>query len=53
MPQYRREQWVLAKRITGAPAGEHFIIAEEDVPELRKGEVLCRALYISVDPITR
>ena len=53
MPQYRREQRVLAKRITGAPAEEHFNIVEEDVPELRKGEVLCRALYISVDPITR
>ena len=53
MPQYRREQWVLAKRITGAPAEENFNIVEEDVPELRKGDILCRALYISVDPITR
>ena len=35
------------------PAEENFNIVEEDVPELRKGDILCRALYISVDPITR
>ena len=40
-------------RIKGAPAEENFRLQEEDVPELRKGEILCRALYISVDPITR
>ena len=40
-------------RIKGAPAEDNFRLQEEDVPELRKGEILCRALYISVDPITR
>ena len=53
MPQYKREQWVLANRIKGCPTEENFKIVEEDVPELRKGEILCRSLYISIDPITR
>jgi len=53
MPQYKREQWVLASRIKGYPTEENFKVVEDDVPELRKGEILCRALYISIDPITR
>ena len=53
MPHYKREQWVLASRIKGCPLEENFKISEDDVPELRKGEILCRALFISLDPITR
>ena len=53
MPQYKREQWVLANRIRGAATEENFKVSSEDVPEMRKGEILCRALYISIDPITR
>ena len=53
MPQYKREQWVLANRIRGAATEENFKVCSEDVPEMRKGEILCRALYISIDPITR
>ena len=53
MPQYKREQWVLASRIRGPATEENFRLEEEDVPEIRKGEILCRALYISIDPITR
>ena len=26
---------------------------EDHTPDLRKGEILCRALFLSVDPITR
>ena len=53
MPQYRREKWVLASRIRGAATEENFKVEEEDVEDIRKGEILCRALYISIDPITR
>ena len=53
MPQYRREKWVLASRIKGAATEENFKVCSDDVPEMRKGEILCRALYISIDPITR
>ena len=53
MPQYKREQWVLASRIKGAATEENFKVCSDDVPEMRKGEILCRALYISIDPITR
>ena len=30
-----------------------MLLKEEELGELRKGEILCRALFISVDPITR
>jgi len=30
-----------------------YFMKEEELGELRKGEILCRALFISVDPITR
>merc|ERR1719402_682077 len=53
MPHYKGEQWVLASRIKGYPTEENFKVVEDDVPELRKGEILCRALFISIDPITR
>jgi len=54
MPHYcKREIWTLAKRIKGSPEVENFAIVEEDLPELRKGEIMCRALFVSVDPITR
>jgi len=54
MPHYcKREVWTLASRVKGAAQVEHFTKVEEDMPELRKGEVVCRALFVSVDPITR
>ena len=52
MPHYRGEQWVVARRIKGSPEEDNFKISGEDVPELRKGEILCRALFISIDPIS-
>ena len=53
MPHYKGEQWVVARRIKGSPQEDNFKISAEDVPDLRKGEILCRALFISIDPITR
>ena len=53
MPHYKAEQWVLASRIKGSPLEENFKIGAEEIPDLRKGEILCRALFISIDPITR
>lgn len=51
MPMYK--QWILAKKVKGLPQEEDFELREEQTPDLRKGEVLCRALFLSIDPITR
>lgn len=48
---YTSRQWVVTKRLKGAPCDEDFIEQEEDMPDLRKDEILCRAVFISIDPI--
>lgn len=54
MPHYcKREVWSLASRVKGEPQVDHFNKIDEDMPEPRKGEVVCRALFLSIDPITR
>ena len=42
-----------ASRPTGMPTLENFDIVDADVPQPNDGEVLVRALYISVDPYLR
>ncbi len=37
----------------GLPELEHFTLAEEAVPTVREGEVLCRNLWLSLDPYMR
>ncbi len=59
MPMFK--QWVLAKDapILTDPEGvkslteADFELLEDHTSDLNKGEVLCRALFLSVDPITR
>lgn len=46
-------QFRLAARPAGMVSSEHFEFVEESVPELREGEVLVKALYISLDPAMR
>jgi NADPH-dependent curcumin reductase CurA len=43
----------LAKRPHGLPDKETFAFTEEPVAEISKGEVLVKALYVSVDPYMR
>ena len=62
MPVFK--QWVLAKpkdsnHINQVPNNNSIIVSEDNfdlnedhTPELQKGEILCRALFLSVDPIT-
>ncbi|CAB4055870.1 DICER1 [Lepeophtheirus salmonis] len=46
--------WVLKKKlVSGSPQEEHFLLNDEQTLDLRKGEILCRTLFLSVDPITR
>lgn len=52
MPLLRR-QVVLAARPSAEPRAEHFALVDADCPEPRKGEVLLRTVYLSIDPYLR
>jgi NADPH-dependent curcumin reductase len=44
---------VLASRPHGRPSADHFRLEEAPVPEPGPGQVLCRTLYLSLDPYMR
>ncbi len=46
-------QFVLASRPSGLPEESNFKLIETPIPELKDGEFLVRAMYISVDPYMR
>src|SRR5271169_1694552 len=46
-------QFVLASRPTGVPEESNFKLIETPIPELKDGEFLVRAMYLSVDPYMR
>lgn len=49
----QNQQIHLVSRPTGTPTPDNFKIVEADVPQPKDGEVLGRALYLSVDPYMR
>jgi NADPH:quinone reductase len=46
-------QFVLASRPTGIPEESNFKLIETPIPDLKDGEFLARAMYLSVDPYMR
>jgi NADPH:quinone reductase len=46
-------QFVLASRPAGLPEESNFKMIETPIPELKDGEFLARAMYLSVDPYMR
>ncbi len=46
-------QFVLKSRPVGMPTVADFDLVEKPIPDLKDGEVLVRALYLSVDPYMR
>jgi len=46
-------QFVLAARPTGLPEPSTFQLIESPIRELKDGELLVRAMYLSVDPYMR
>lgn len=46
-------QFVLASRPVGLPEESNFRLIETPIPELKDGEFLARAMYLSVDPYMR
>jgi NADPH-dependent curcumin reductase CurA len=49
----QNKQIVLVSRPSGMPAAENFKLTDVEVPKPQEGEVLIRALYLSVDPYMR
>ncbi|KAL3852385.1 hypothetical protein ACJMK2_016036 [Sinanodonta woodiana] len=46
--------WTLAQKYEGEPSIRNFKLVEEDIDEnLKEGEVICEAVYLSVDPYMR
>ncbi len=53
MPTTNRRQVVLRNRPVGMPKPTDFDLVESPVPEPKEGEVLCRTIYLSLDPYMR
>ena len=49
----RNRQVLLAARPNGEPKGSDFNLIETDIPTPAKGDVLCRTIYLSLDPYMR
>jgi NADPH-dependent curcumin reductase CurA len=52
MPAMNR-QIVLKSRPVGAPKSGNFELVESPIPKPRDGEILCRTIYLSLDPYMR
>jgi len=53
MPAAMNRQVLLRRRPVGAPRPDDFEIVESAVPTPRQGEILCRTIYLSIDPYMR
>ena len=53
MPESVNRQILMAARPEGAPAESDFRLVEADVPSPGDGQVLCRTIYLSLDPYMR
>ena len=49
----RNRQVLLAGRPVGEPTPSDFKLVENEIPVPREGEVLCRTIYLSLDPYMR
>jgi len=46
-------QITLASRPVGEPSDDNFLLKEAEIPVAQEGQVLCRTLYLSLDPYMR
>jgi len=53
MPEGVSRQVVLRRRPVGAPRPEDFEVVETPLPTPGEGEILCRTIYLSLDPYMR
>lgn len=47
------KKYIFARRFVGFPKLEDIQLVEEKLPEIKEGEILCEAVYLSVDPYMR
>lgn len=53
MPPSLNRQVLLRRRPAGTPSPDDFELAESPVPAPHDGEILCRTVYLSIDPYMR
>lgn len=53
MPNLLNRRIVLQRRPRGAPTPEDFALVEAPVPACAEGEILCRTIWLSLDPYMR
>lgn len=53
MTELLNQKWVLNKRPEGMPEDECWKLEEVPVPEIAEGNILIKALYLSIDPYMR
>ena len=53
MPSVTSRRVILKSRPVGLPKTSDFEIVEQDVPSPKAGELLCRTVYLSLDPYMR
>lgn len=46
-------QMTLRRYPDGMPRDEDFVVIDSTIPDIAEGEVLCRAIYLTVDPYIR
>ncbi|GLG95105.1 Ptgr1_1 protein [Gryllus bimaculatus] len=49
----KAQKWILAKHFSGEPKEDDLKLEEEELPELKDGEILVEAVFWSVDPYMR
>ncbi|XP_077977783.1 prostaglandin reductase 1-like [Glandiceps talaboti] len=49
----KSKKFILAKHFDGFPKDTDIKLVEEDLPDIKDGEFLCEAVYLSVDPYMR
>ncbi|HJL80313.1 MAG: NADP-dependent oxidoreductase [Gammaproteobacteria bacterium] len=49
----KNQKWILKERPTGLVDDSNFLFIEEDLPEIKDGEILIQTEYLSVDPTQR
>ncbi|XP_049949184.1 prostaglandin reductase 1-like [Schistocerca serialis cubense] len=49
----KARKFVLARHFEGEPQLDNFRLEEEELPPLEDGQILCEAVYLSVDPYQR
>ena len=53
MPKSVNRQILLANRPVGMPKASDFLLQETSIPTPADGQVLCKTLYLSLDPYMR